>query len=102
MLPKFEVIVNVLLPVCFHIGSGMPILRIFVQYSVVLFGAITDKWVLKHVCCKNQKISDDQVKFATKQKYNQTLLLVKFSVKRMVMRTEQPTKCLYHISSYGV
>ena len=38
------VVVNVLLPICCHIGSGMPNLRIFVKDIVTLLGAMTDKW----------------------------------------------------------
>ena len=31
MIPNFVVVVNVLMPVCCHIGSGMPYLHIFVE-----------------------------------------------------------------------
>ena len=43
--PNFVVIVNVLLPICCHIGWDMPYLSIFVEEVVTLLGAITDKWV---------------------------------------------------------
>ena len=43
MTPYFVTIVNVLLPICCHIGSGMPNLRIFVEDIVTLSGAMTDK-----------------------------------------------------------
>ena len=43
--PNFVAVVNVLLPICCHIGLGMPNLRIFVEYIVALLGAMTDKWV---------------------------------------------------------
>ena len=53
MTPKFVVIVSVLLPLCCHIGWGMPYLYIFVEGAVTLLGAITDKWVWKLVCSQN-------------------------------------------------
>ena len=31
MTPNFIVVINVLLPICCHIDSGMPYLRIFVE-----------------------------------------------------------------------
>ena len=34
-----------LLPICCHIGSGMPYMCNFVEECVPLSGAITDKWV---------------------------------------------------------
>ena len=43
MLPKFVVVVNVLLPICSHIDSGMPYLRVSVEDIVALLGAVTDK-----------------------------------------------------------
>ena len=47
MTPSFVVVVSVLLPVCCHIGRGMPYLCIFVREVVTLLhvGAITEKWV---------------------------------------------------------
>ena len=45
MVPNFVVFVNVLLPICYHIGSGMTFLHIFVEEIVVLVGAMTDKCV---------------------------------------------------------
>ena len=45
MTPNFVVVVSVLLPICCHIGWGMPYLCIFVEEVVTLLGAITDKWV---------------------------------------------------------
>ena len=43
--PNFVVVVSVLLPICCHIGSGVPYLCIYVENVVVLLGAMTDKWV---------------------------------------------------------
>ena len=40
---NFVVVVNVLMPICCHIGSGMTNLQIFVE-DIVL-GAMTDKWL---------------------------------------------------------
>ena len=45
MTPTFVVAVSVLLPICCHIGSGMPYLCIFVEEVATLLGAITDKWM---------------------------------------------------------
>ena len=45
MTPNFVVFVSVLLPICCHIGWGMPYLCISVEEVVTLLGAITDKWV---------------------------------------------------------
>ena len=45
MTPNFVVVVSVLLPICCHIGRGMPYLCIFVEEVVTLSGAITDRWV---------------------------------------------------------
>ena len=45
MPPSFVVLVNVLMPICCLIGSGMPYLRIFVEDIVALLDAMTDKWV---------------------------------------------------------
>ena len=45
MTPNFVVFVSVLLPICCHIGWGMPYLCVFVDEVVTLLGAITDKWV---------------------------------------------------------
>ena len=45
MTPNFVVFVSVLLPICCHIGWGMPYLCIFVEEVVTLLGATTDKWV---------------------------------------------------------
>ena len=42
MTPNFVVVVSVLLPICCHIGWGMPYLCIFVEEGVALLGAITD------------------------------------------------------------
>ena len=60
------VCVSVLLPICCHIGSGMPYMGIFDEDVVTLLGAITDKLVLTLVCGQNLNISNDQVKFAAK------------------------------------
>ena len=40
MTPNF---VNVLLPICCHIGLGVPYLLIFVEEIVALLGALADK-----------------------------------------------------------
>ena len=45
MKHHFVVVVSVLLPMCCHIGWGMPYLCIFVGEVVTLLAAITDKWV---------------------------------------------------------
>ena len=53
MTPNFVVFVSVLLPICCHIGWGMPYMCIFVDEVVTLLGAITDKWVWTLVCGQN-------------------------------------------------
>ena len=53
MAPNCVVFVSVLLPICCHIGWGMPYLCIFVEEVVTLLGAITDKWVQTLVCGQN-------------------------------------------------
>ena len=45
MAPNFVVVVSILLPICCHIGWGMPYLCIFVDEVVTLLGAITYKWM---------------------------------------------------------
>ena len=40
---NFLVVVNVLLPICYHIRSGKPYLHIFVDVMVALLRAMTDK-----------------------------------------------------------
>ena len=45
MAPNVLFVVNVLLPICFHIGSGMPNLCIFVEDVFALSGALTVKGV---------------------------------------------------------
>ena len=45
MTPNFVVFVNVLLPICCHIGWDMTYVFIFVEEVVTLLGATTDKWV---------------------------------------------------------
>ena len=42
MTSNFVVVVSVLLPICCHIGCGMPYLCFFVEQVVTLLGAITD------------------------------------------------------------
>ena len=42
---NFVFFVSVLLLTCCHVGWGMPYLYIFVEETVTLLGAITDKWV---------------------------------------------------------
>ena len=44
MAPNFAAVVSVLLPICCHIGSGMPYLTIFVEESVPLLGPMADQW----------------------------------------------------------
>ena len=51
--PNFVVIVNVLFPICCHIGWDMQYLSIFAEEVVTLLGAITDKWVWTLVCGRN-------------------------------------------------
>ena len=41
----FVDVTSVLLPMCCHIGSGIPYLCIFVEEVVALLGSMTDKWV---------------------------------------------------------
>ena len=77
MTNNFVVIVDVLLPICCHIGPGMPSLPIFGKKSVALSGIITDKWSIKLFCGRNKKTSNDQVKFGAKN-INAILLLVNF------------------------
>ena len=43
MTPNFVVVVNVLLIIRYHIGSGTPNLRIFVEDNDALLGGSTDK-----------------------------------------------------------
>ena len=45
MRQNFVVFISVLLPICCHIGWGMPYLCIFAEEGVTLLDAITDKWV---------------------------------------------------------
>ena len=53
MTPNFVVIVNVLLPICLHIESGMPNMLIFGKEIVALSVSIIDKWVIKLFCGLN-------------------------------------------------
>ena len=43
MTPNFVVGVTVSMPICCHIGLGMPYLRIFVEGIIALLCAMTDK-----------------------------------------------------------
>ena len=43
--PNFVVVDNVLMPICCHSGVGMSYLLIFVEETVALLDAMTDKWV---------------------------------------------------------
>ena len=45
MTPNSVVFISVLLPICCHIGWGMPYQCIFVEEVVTLLGEITDKLV---------------------------------------------------------
>ena len=47
MTPNFVVVVSVLVPICCHIGLGMPYLCIFVREVVTLLGAITERMGVK-------------------------------------------------------
>ena len=53
MTPNFVVVVNVLLPICCHIGWGMPYIYIciFVREVVTLLGAITETIGVKTCLC---------------------------------------------------
>ena len=62
MTPNFVIVLQ---PICCHIGSGMPDLRIFVEDIVTLLGAMTGKLVRKLVCGRNWKPNNDNVRFAT-------------------------------------
>ena len=53
MTPNFVVCVSVLIPICCHIGWGMPYMCIFGEEVVMLLGAITDKWLWTLVCGQN-------------------------------------------------
>ena len=66
MAPNFEAVVSVLLQICGQLCWGMPYPCIFVEEVVPLLGAMTDKLVLTFVCWRNQNISNDLVKVATK------------------------------------
>ena len=44
MAPNVAAIVSVLLPICCHIGSGMPYLCIFVEETVPILGSMADQW----------------------------------------------------------
>ena len=67
MTPIFVVVVSVLLPICCHIGWGMPYLGIFVEEVVTSLGAFTDKWVLTPVFNRKKNLSNDQVKGCSKK-----------------------------------
>ena len=43
MTPNFVAAVNVSLPICCHIGSGMPNMHVFVEVIVALLDAMPDK-----------------------------------------------------------
>ena len=43
MTPNFAAVVSVLLPICCHIGSGMPYLCIFVEETDPLLGPMADQ-----------------------------------------------------------
>ena len=45
LTPNFVVVVDVLLPICCHVGCGMPYLCIYVEAVVRLLGAFTAKWL---------------------------------------------------------
>ena len=83
MRPNILFIVNALIQIFYHIGSGLPYLHIFVRESVALLGAMTDEWMRNLFCGQNQKISSDQVKFAAK-KIKTNFIACKLSVNRVV------------------
>ena len=66
MAHNFVAFVSVLLPMCCHIGWGMPYLCIFVEEIIMFLDAITEKWAWTIVCGRNQNIGNDQVKVAAK------------------------------------
>ena len=55
MTPNFVVVVNVLMPICFHIGMGLPHLHIFVAENDALLDARTDKWFENISVVRNRK-----------------------------------------------
>ena len=77
MTPNFVVVVNVLLPICCHIGSGMPHLLIFGEEIVTFSGGITDKWVINFSVVGVRKQA--MTRSSLKQKIStQIVLLVNF------------------------
>ena len=56
MASDFIVVVNVLLQICCHIGSGMSCMRIFVEEVFVLLGTLTVKLMWKLACGQNKNI----------------------------------------------
>ena len=107
MTPNIVAVVSILLPVCCHIGSGKPNLRIFVEDIVALLGAITDKLMKKLVCSRNWKLSNDQIKFATKI-IKAKLIACDFLVKRVVIfgvvlyRNQCPVNCILRFAELHI
>ena len=68
MTLNFVLAVNLLLLICCYIKSSMPYLLFFGEEIAAYSCAITDKWVIKLICGRNVKTSNDQpqVKFAVK------------------------------------
>ena len=51
MTPNFGVVVNVLMPVCCHIGSGMPYFHIFVEEIIIRCQmGVSKKYKSKYYC----------------------------------------------------
>ena len=66
MTSNFVADVSVYLPICCHIGLGMPYPCIFVEEVVTLLGAITDYHIMDVNTCLWSELEDkqDQVKVA--------------------------------------
>ena len=82
MTPNCIAVVNVLMPICCHIHSGMPNLYIFVEDIFAILGAMTYKWLRKLVCGRNWKLNG-HVKFENKN-IKAKFIDCDFSVKRVV------------------
>ena len=85
MTPDFVVVVNVLLLLSCHIGSGMPYLHIFVVDIVALLGAMTDKWMRKLVyVVRIRKYQCNQITLATKNIQTKFIRLANFWLRGLV------------------
>ena len=107
MVPNFVVFVSALLPICCHIGWGMPYLCIFVEEVATLLGSSTYKWVWKLVCGQNLNISNDQVKVAAKN-INAKFFACELWVKRVgtfgvvLYRNQWPVNFILHSSELHI